>query len=108
MRALASNDENYPNCLRRYARLQPEQEGNNVSRRMLGGHDAGRAEEDHGKPNQQWQPVFKKRFHPEVRRLKSELSTETVKIQHRRLNVQWQNEIRCSSELRIGRQRVHI
>ena len=75
---------------------------------MLGGHDAGRAEEDHAKPNQQWQPIFEKRFHPEVRRLKSEISTEAVNIQHRRLNVQWQKEIPFSSELRIGRQTMNI
>src|SRR4029450_332557 len=55
-------------------------------------------------PNQQRQPVFKERFHPEIRRLKSEISTETPNIQHRTLNVQYQKEIRHrSSELRIGR-----
>jgi hypothetical protein len=38
---------------------------------VLGGHDAGRANEDDAEPNQQRQPVFEKGFHPEVRRLNS-------------------------------------
>ena len=76
---------------------------------MLGGHDAGRADVDHDKPNEQWQPVFEERLHPEVRRLKLEISTETPNIQHRTPNVQWQKEIRYrGSELRIGRSRVDI
>src|SRR5262252_7225587 len=36
---------------------------------MLGGHDAGRADEDHAEPNQQWQPVFDKLSHSLVGRL---------------------------------------
>src|SRR5882757_1127124 len=80
-----------------------------MSRRVLAGHDAGRADEDHAEPNQQRQPIFEERFHPEVRCLQSEISTETPNIQHRTLNVQWQKEIRHrSSELRIGRWTAEI
>src|SRR4029077_31618 len=96
-------------CVRRHAGLQPEQERNNVSRCVLGGHNVGRADEDHAEPNQQRQPIFEERFHPEVRRLKSEINTETPNIQHRTLNVQWQKEIRHrGSELRIGRWTMDI
>src|SRR5438874_5267791 len=109
VRAFASNDENRPDCRRRHAGFQPEQEGNNISRRVFGGHDTGRADEDHAEPNRQRQPIFEERFHPEVRCLKSEISTETPNIQHRTLNVQWQKEIRHrSSELRIGRWTMDI
>jgi len=36
---------------------------------VLGGHDARRADEDHAKPNQQWQPIFDKLSHSLVGRL---------------------------------------
>jgi mannose-6-phosphate isomerase len=76
---------------------------------VLGGHNAGRADEHYGEPNQQRQPIVEEKFHPEVRRLKSQTSAETPNIQHRRLNVQWQKEIRHrGSELRIGRWRMNI
>jgi len=56
---------------------------------MLRRHEIGRPDEDHTAPNQQWQPVFEETFHPEVRRLKSENSTETPNIEHPILNVQY-------------------
>jgi hypothetical protein len=55
-----------------------------------------RADEDHAEPNQQWQPVFEERFHPKLRGLKSEISTDAPNIQHRTHNVQWQKEVRAS------------
>lgn len=92
VRGFAYNDENCPNRLRRHTRLQPEQEGNNVSRRVLGGHDAGRTNEYYADPNQQRQPVFEKRFHLEIECLKLVISTETPNIQHPTLNVQWRRD----------------
>jgi len=47
-----------------------------------------RSHQSHRQPNHQRQPIFQERFHPEVRRLKSEISTETPNIQHWTPNVQ--------------------
>src|SRR4029453_15818674 len=52
--------------VRRNIRLEPAQKRNNESRRVLDRHQIGRAEEDHAKPKQEWQPVFYKthEIHP--------------------------------------------
>lgn len=92
MRAFAHNDKDGPDCLRGHPWFQPEQEWRDESRRVLGGHYIGGADEDYAQPNEQRQPIFEERFHPEVRRPKSEISTETPNIQHRTLNVQWQKD----------------
>src|SRR6476660_4948880 len=102
MRAVAHEHDDYPDVLLRHSRFQPKQKGNNKSRRLLDRHHIRRTDKSHHKPTKHWQPVFKKRFHPEI-------STETPNIQHRALNVQWEKEIRHrSSQLRIGRWTMDI
>ena len=84
MCAFAHQDEDDPDCVRRHSRLQPQQKRNDEARRVLRRHEIGRADEDHTEPNRQRQPIFEEKFHPEVKRLKSEISTErgTSNIPH--------------------------
>jgi mannose-6-phosphate isomerase len=102
VRALAHGHDDPPDRLLRHPGFQPKQKRNYESRRLLSRHHVRRTDESHDKPSQHRQPVFKKRFHPEI-------STETPNIQHRTPNVQWQKGIRDRSyELRIGRWRMDI
>ena len=54
VRTFPKDEVNRRKRLRRNIRFQPAQKWNNESRRVLGRHQIGRAEENHANPDQQW------------------------------------------------------
>ena len=70
---LAQRKMDRGDCMGGDVRIEPAQERHEISRRVLGGEDVSRTGQNYGTPNENRQPVFKKRAHARERQIVTKL-----------------------------------
>jgi len=86
---LAQRKMDRGDCMGGDVRIEPAQERHEISRRVLGGEDVSRTGQNYGNPNENRQPVFKKRAHVVCRASVSDAKIDGVS-QKRPTNYQFE------------------